>query len=309
MLAALRPLPNVTGMRSPLAPGGAQQVSADGHTAFAVIQFDKQTPDLKMSPDQAPGRRGPSFAHPGFEVALGGNPISATVSAHPGSSESIGIFAAIVIMLVAFGSVVAMGLPIFIALVGVGIGYALVDFASHVFTIPTFGPELMAMIGLGVGIDYALFIVTRYRQGLHEGRDCPGGDRGGAYSTAGRAVSFAGGTVLISLLGLFVVGLPFMDGLAVGTIAAVLMVLAAALTLLPALLGFVGLGIDRLHVPGLQVRAADRRTRLLVPLEPHRAASALAVRISGAAGAGGAGPAALLDAPGVHRCRQRPARV
>ena len=111
-------------------------------------------------------------------MALGGNPISATVSPHPGSSESIGIFAAIVIMLVAFGSVVAMGLPILIALVGVGIGFALVDFASHVFTIPSFGPELMAMIGLGVGIDYALFIVTRYRQGLHEGRDAARGDRG-----------------------------------------------------------------------------------------------------------------------------------
>jgi RND superfamily putative drug exporter len=253
MLSALRPLPGVTGIRSPLAPGGAQQVSANGRTAFAVIQFDKQTPDLNTSQTKHLVNVARSFAHPGFEVALGGNPISATVSPHPGSSESIGIFAAIVIMLVAFGSVVAMGLPILIALVGVGIGFALVDFASYIFTIPSFGPELMAMIGLGVGIDYALFIVTRYRQGLHEGRDAREATMV-AYSTAGRAVSFAGGTVLISLLGLFVVGLPFMDGLAVGTIAAVLMVLAAALTLLPALLGFVGVGIDRLHVPGLQVR-------------------------------------------------------
>ena len=130
-----------------------------------------------------------------------------------------------------------------------------------------------------------------------------------ALSTAGRAVSFAGGTVLISLLGLFVVGLPFMDGLAVGAIAAVLMVLAAALTLLPAMLGFVGPGIDRLHVPGLQVRAATVRPGLLVPLEPHRAAPALALRLGGAAGAGGAGPAAVLDAAGVHRLRQRPARI
>ena len=110
------------------------------------------------------------------------------------------------------------------------------------------------MIGLGVGIDYALFIVTRYRQGLHEGRD-PREATIVALTTSGRAVLFAGGTVIISLLGLFVVGLAFMNGLAVGTIAAVLMVLAAALTLLPAMLGFVGHNIDRLHVPGLLVRA------------------------------------------------------
>ena len=255
LLSALRPLPNVTGIRSPLAPGGAQQVSADGHTAFAVIQFDKQTPNLNTSHTKHLVQVAQSFAHPGFEVALGGNPISATVSPHPGSSESYGILAAIVIMLVAFGSVVAMGLPLLTAIVGVGIGFALIDFASHFFTIPSFGPELMAMIGLGVGIDYALFIVTRYRQGLHEGRE-PREATVVALSTAGRAVSFAGGTVLISLLGLFIVGLPFMDGLAVGAIAGVLMVLAAALTLLPALLGFVGPGIDRLHVPGLQVRPA-----------------------------------------------------
>ncbi len=254
LVDALRPLPSVTGVRSPLATGAERQVSADGHTAFAVVQFDKLTPDLKTSQTKQVVRVARSFAHPGFEVALGGDPIESTVSASPGSSEGIGIAAAIIIMLVAFGSVVAMGLPVITALVGVGIGFALVDLASHGLTVPTFGPELMAMIGLGVGIDYALFIVTRYRQGLTEGRD-PRQATVVALSTAGRAVLFAGGTVIISLLGLFVVGLPFMDGLAVGAIAAVLMVLAAALTLLPAMLGFVGHTIDRLHIPGLVVHA------------------------------------------------------
>jgi RND superfamily putative drug exporter len=254
LVNALTPLPHVSSVRSPLSSGAQHQVSADGHTAFAIIQFDKTTPDLKSSETKALIRVARSFAHPGFEVALGGDPISAAVSATPGSSEAIGILAAIIIMLVAFGSVVAMGLPILIALVGVGIGYGLVDFASHGFTVPTFGPQLMAMIGLGVGIDYALFIVTRYRQGLHEGRD-PRQATVVALSTSGRAVLFAGSTVIISLLGLFVVGLAFMNGLAVGTIAAVLMVLAAALTLLPAMLGFVGYNIDRLHLPGLLVRS------------------------------------------------------
>ena len=254
LVGALVPLPNVTSVRSPLSSGAEHQVSADGHTAFAVVQFDKTTPDLKTSHTKELIRVAKSFAHPGFAVSVGGNPISAAVSATPGSSEAIGILAAIIIMLVAFGSVVAMGLPILIAVVGVGIGYGLVNFASHGFTVPTFGPQLMALIGLGVGIDYALFIVTRYRQGLHEGRD-PREATIVALTTSGRAVLFAGSTVIISLLGLFVVGLAFMNGLAVGTIAAVLMVLAAALTLLPAMLGFVGHNIDRLHVPGLLVRS------------------------------------------------------
>ena len=123
-------------------------------------------------------------------------------------------------MLLAFGSVVAMGLPILTALVGVGMGFGILVTLSHLLTVPTFGPDLMAMIGLGVGIDYALFIVTRYRQGLAE-RAPPRDAAIVALSTAGRAVLFAGATVVISLLGLFVVGLPFMDGLAVATIVAV----------------------------------------------------------------------------------------
>ena len=106
------------------------------------------------------------------------------------------------------------------------------------------------MIGLGVGIDYALFIVTRYRQGLFEGRD-PRGAVMASLATSGRAVLFAGTTVVISLVGLFVLQLPFLQGLAVGTIAAVVLVMAGALTLLPAMLGFAGRAIDRLHLPRL----------------------------------------------------------
>jgi RND superfamily putative drug exporter len=255
MVQALRALPSVSSVRGPSDPGGSRQVSADGHTAFAVVYFDNTTANLETAQTQHLVNVADSFGHRGFQVALGGSPISATVSAHPGSSEAIGILAAIVIMLIAFGSVVAMGLPLLTALVGVGIGFGLVAFASHGLTVPTFGPQLMAMIGLGVGIDYALFIVTRYRQGLSERRD-PREATVVALSTAGRAVLFAGSTVIISLLGLLIVELPFMRGLVVGTIAAVLMVMAAALTLLPALLGFVGHNIDRFHVPGLVVRPA-----------------------------------------------------
>jgi RND superfamily putative drug exporter len=255
LVAAVRALPSVSSVRSPLDPEASRQISADGHTAFAVIQFDKPTLNLKTSQTQQVINVARGFAHPGFEVALGGNPISQAVHASPGSSEGIGILAAIIIMLIAFGSVVAMGLPLLTALIGLGISFGLVDFASHRITVPGFGPEMMAMIGLGVGIDYALFIVTRYRQGLGEGRD-PRQATVLALATAGRAVLFAGTTVVMGLCGLFIVDLPFMYGLVVGAIAAVVLVLTAALTLLPALLGFVGRNIDRLHLPGLVVRPA-----------------------------------------------------
>ena len=254
-VSALRQLPYVSGVSSPFASGGQRQLSADGRTGFAVVQFSQTAASL---PDAAVTRVVDSaggFARPGLQVAVDGAPVENVVSAAPGSSEGFGITAAIVIMLLAFGSVVAMGLPVLTALAGVGLGFGVVDAASHVLTVPSFGPELMAMIGLGVGIDYALFIVTRYRQQLTEGMAARAAVTT-AMSTAGRAVLFAGCTVVIALLGLFVVNLPFMDGLATATIVAVLLVLAGALTLVPALLGFAGPAIDRLHIPGLLARPA-----------------------------------------------------
>ncbi|MFE3261813.1 MMPL family transporter [Nocardia sp. NPDC059091] len=242
-LNGIRPLPTVISVSPP--------VRADeGHTAFATIQFDAVSADLAKADVQRVIDTARSYARPGLQVALGGPPISVAVKPKPGPSEAIGIGAAVLIMLVAFGSVVAMGLPIVVALVGVGVGYAMVALISHLLVEPSFGPALMAMIGLGVGIDYALFIVTRYRQALTDGLD-PREAVVRAMSTAGRAVLFAGTTVLISLCGLFLVGQPFLDGLAVGTILAVLTVLVATVTLLPALLGFAGRAVDRWHVPGL----------------------------------------------------------
>ena len=249
VLADLRPLPSVTSV-SPLVR------AADGRTGFASIQFDAVSDKIPAADVKRVISTAQSFAGPGFQVALGGPPISAVVTPSPGPSEGIGITAAIVIMLLAFGSVVAMGLPILTALVGVAVGYGIVALISHLLIDPSFGPELMAMIGLGVGIDYALFIVTRYRQGLAEHRS-PRDAVILAMSTAGRAVLFAGTTVLISLLGLFLVGQEYLVGLAVGTILAVLAVMAAALTLLPAMLGFSGRAIDRLHLPGLLQSAAS----------------------------------------------------
>jgi RND superfamily putative drug exporter len=259
LVSALRPLADVRSVTSPLSPG-VHQLSADSRTGFIVVEFDQATPDIPASAVRGVISTAHAAARPGLQVAVGGAPADNVVTAAPGSSEGIGITAAVIIMLVAFGSVVAMGLPLVIALVGVGLGFGIVFAASHVLTIPTFGPDLMAMIGLGVGIDYALLIVTRYRQELAAGHE-PQEAAGIALSTAGRSVLFAGGTVVIALLGLLVINLPFMDGLAVGAIVAVLIVLAAALILLPALLGFGGRAIDRLSIPALARHGADPGAR------------------------------------------------
>jgi putative drug exporter of the RND superfamily len=262
LVRSLRPLPHVSGVQSPLAPGGGRQLSPDRRIGFVVVQFDATAADLPASAVRGVIDTADASAHPGLQVAVGGAPVEQVVSAAPGSSVTIGLLAAVVVMLLAFGSVVAMGLPILTALVGMGMGFGIVAALSHLVTVPTFGPDMMIMIGLGVGIDYALFVVTRYRQELAGSRP-PRAATIAALSTAGRAVLFAGVTVVIALLGLFVVGLPFMDGLAAATIVAVGLVLVAALTLLPAIFGFAGTAIDRLRIPGLATGAVVRM--VLVP--------------------------------------------
>jgi putative drug exporter of the RND superfamily len=249
LVRSLRPLAHVTGVRSPLAPGAGGQLSPDRRIGFVVVQFDAAAADLPAGAVRAVIDTAGRFGRPDLQVAVGGAPVEQVVSAAPSGTEMIGLLAAVVVMLLAFGSVVAMGLPILSALAGVGIGFGILEALSHLLTVPTFGPDMMIMIGLGVGIDYALFVVTRYRQGLAD-RQPPRAATIAALATAGRAVLFAGATVVIALLGLFVVGLPFMDGLAAATIVAVALVLAAALTLLPAIFGFAGTAIDRLHLPG-----------------------------------------------------------
>jgi putative drug exporter of the RND superfamily len=256
MVAALGPLAHVSEVVSPFTGAGAHQISADGHIAYVKVQFDEIAGNLPQDAINNVITTAQSFAAPGYHVALGGEAISLVAGGKPGSSEGIGILAAIIIMLLAFGSVVAMGLPIITALFGIAIAFAVLDLLSHLITTPTFAPEMMAMIGLGVGIDYALFIVTRYRQGLAEGRN-PRQATAVSLATSGRSVVFAGTTVILSLLGLFILQLPFIRGLAVGAIAAVVLVMAAAVTLLPAMLGFSGLAVDKLHVPGLLQSATE----------------------------------------------------
>jgi putative drug exporter of the RND superfamily len=253
LAAQLRRLPHVASVTAPVGAAGRAQVARDGHIAYATVQFDEQTDVLPKAAVQRVVDAAEAARHAGFDVQLGGTPIGLVVTAAPGPSEGIGVTAAMLIMLIAFGSVVAMGLPILTALFGLLIGVSVLELLTHVLVVPTFSPEMAVMIGLGVGIDYALFVVTRFRQELAAGR----GPRPAVVvtlATAGRAVLFAGSTVVISLLGLFLIGQPYMIGVATASIVAVLFVMLSALTLLPALLGFAGPAIDRLGVPFLRHR-------------------------------------------------------
>jgi RND superfamily putative drug exporter len=176
----------------------------------------------------------------GLQVELGGDVVARAIQQKPAATELVGLLAAIAILFIAFGSLLAMGLPVLTAVFGVGVGAVFVTLLSHALVMPDFAPQLAFMIGLGVGIDYALFIVTRYRQGLHDGLD-PEAATVLALTTSGRAVLFAGCTVIIALLGMFLMGVSFIYGLALSASLAVLMVMLASVTLLPAILGFSGM--------------------------------------------------------------------
>ncbi len=231
-LAAIARLPHVAAVASPYAIAGARQISRDGAVAFATVTFAEGAPSATV-------KRVVSLAEhaatPRLQVALGGPAIEGVERQSVGTATAVGLLAAIVVLLITFGSAIAMGLPILTALLGLGTGIGLAGLGSQLMTMPNFATELAAMIGLGVGIDYALFIVTRFRENYARGLDVPAATIA-AMDTAGRAVVFAGATVIIALLGQLLLGVGFLYGLAVASALAVLMTMLAALTVLPALL-------------------------------------------------------------------------
>ena len=242
-------LPHVSEVASPYEKGGAGAVSDDGKIAYATAQFNVTTDKLdddevKKIMDTAQAAGGD-----GLQVEVGGSPAEEVRSEEEeGGSEMIGVLAAIVVLLVSFGSVVAMGLPILTALFALGVGVSVITLFTHVFNTAEFAPQLAFMIGLGVGVDYALFILTRFRNGLDEGMDKREAAIA-AVDTAGRAVLFAGITVIISLMGMMLLGLPFLYGVATAAAIAVLFTMIAALTLLPALLAIAGGWVNRIRLP------------------------------------------------------------
>ncbi len=258
LLREIETVDHVTGTTSPYQPEGARQIAPDGKVAYAEIQLDKRAGEIpQATADEITDIVDPGRRADGVQLELGGRMF--LIGEFGGTSELIGLAAAVLILLIAFGSVLAMGLPIITAIFGIGTGFAIVALASHVVTIPDFTTQLAAMLGLGVGIDYALFIVTRYRQGLHDGLD-PERATVLAIDTAGRAVLFAGATVVISLCGLFLIGVSFITGMGLGAAVTVLVIMVASVTLVPAMLGFVGRNIDRLRLPGLHRRENATRT-------------------------------------------------
>ncbi|MFC0624075.1 MMPL family transporter [Kribbella deserti] len=252
--SAAAKLPQVLGTSDPVGalaagPGAVSSgaISADGRVAVIRVQYPVLAEldpgvlaDLKAFGDQV--RVGSPL-----QIELGGDLFYAFEEPATGLGEAVGLIAAIIILLVAFGSVIAMGLPIGMALFGLALGISSLSLVTYLIDIPSWAPVLGSMVGLGVGIDYALLVVTRHREFLARGISVEEA-AGRAVATAGQSVLFAGGTVVIAILGLAVAGVPFMTAGGVAISLIVLIMVLASLTLLPAFLGLAGHWINRLGI-------------------------------------------------------------
>ncbi|MCL6301620.1 MMPL family transporter [Streptomyces kronopolitis] len=271
-------LPGVAEVRSPYdrpAAGashaaGGRQISKDGRTAYASVVFDRSTDELDAGQVRTVVDTARRASGDGLRVELGGAGIAVTEAPRAQLPEIIGLCAAAVVLFLAFGSLAATFLPILTAVAAVGTASAGIALLSHAMTVADFAPMLGMLIGLGVGIDYALFIVTRHRKGLRAGLSVDEAATRAAASS-GRAVVFAGATVCIALLGMLVLRLSFLNGVALAASLTVVLTVAASVTLLPALLGLIG------------TRALSRRERRqLAAHGPRREkASGIAARWSG----------------------------
>jgi RND superfamily putative drug exporter len=245
-LDAIAKGPHVERVDSPFAPGAAaRQVSKDGTVAFALVHMDGEQPivDVPKSAYDKLIATAEDARGDGLQVELGGNGIqNALQQPGGGPSEFIGFIAAAIVLAIAFGSLWATVLPLATAVLALGCGLSLTGLLAHLINIATFSPILATLIGLGVGIDYSLFVVTRHRNAIKAGRD-PRAACVRALNTSGRAVLFAGGTVIVALLGLLVLGVSFLNGVAFAAAIVVLTTMTAAVTLIPALLGMVGMRV------------------------------------------------------------------
>ena len=226
--ARLTAVPHVVAVSPP--PG---RVSADRTTAVLTVRFDAPAADLGQGTADAFAAVVRDAA--GLTAGASGELAAMTAAAPDLGNAGIGLLAAALVLLVTFGSLTCVLLPVLTAAVSVGCALAVVTLVSHVITVPKISTEIAALLGLGVGVDYALFVLTRYRQGRRDGAE-PAAALAVAAATSGRSVVFAGLTVCVSLAGMFTVGLPFLNGIAVAAAVSVLLTGFAALTLLPALL-------------------------------------------------------------------------
>jgi len=243
MLGRVASLDTVASVASPFARNGAGQISPSGRIAFADVRLNTQSLKITSAEARTFVATAKAGAGNGVQVEVGGQVAKGTAGAGI-SSVAIGAAAALIVLFFVFGSALAATLPLLTAGVALGSSVAVISLLSHVLTIASFSSELALLIGLGVGVDYALFIVTRHRQGLQRGTPAELSIVD-AIDTSGRAVMFAGITVCIALLGMFALGVSFLYGVAIAASVAVLLTVVAALTLLPALLGFFGVRVLR----------------------------------------------------------------
>jgi putative drug exporter of the RND superfamily len=286
-LAKLANEKTVAGVVSPFSPGG--QVTKDGRIGVATFAYKESTNDIKPKTLEKVENTAFAARSASLQVEHGG-PGAEIVryTNSQGPSEFVGILAAAIVLLITFGSLVAAGLPLLATLLALGTTLGLITFISHLVDTPDFATQLASLIGLGVGIDYALFVVTRFRAEVRGGLDREAAVEK-AVDTAGRTVMFAAITVVIALLGLLLLGLSFMQGVALGAATAVLATMFAALTIIPALIGGSGNFLDGV------VREFDRRSgfrfwgtkrRLSIPGSARRARRAERRDRRRAAGAG-----------------------
>ncbi|MFH9828614.1 MMPL family transporter [Streptomyces bobili] len=238
-LASIADLPGVASVAGPYDDQGAEQISADGRTAYATVTFEDSAENIDRGEAKAVVDTAEAARTDGLRVELGGSAVALTESSGGHLAEVVGVAVAAVVLFLAFGSLAASLLPIATALVGVGTAYAGIALLGHAMTVADFAPMLGMLVGLGVGIDYALFIVTRHRRGLKRGLPVAEAAEN-AVATTGRAVVFAGATVCIALLGMLILRLDFLNGVAIAASLTVVLTVAASVTLLPALLSFTG---------------------------------------------------------------------
>src|SRR3954451_17215543 len=246
---SLKKGPDVQGASSPVSSEGADQLSKGGEIGYIAVNVKASPTDLTQDDANRIIDAADPARDAGLEVAVGGYVGQKVSKADTEWSEAVGLTMAVIVLLFTFGTVVAMGLPIVTAIVGLVSGLSIITLLGHVIEVPTVAPTLATMIGLGVGIDYALFIVTRHRaQVAEEGMEYRE-SVARATATSGGAVVFAGSTVMVALLSLAIVHLPLVTALGYTSALVVLVAVVAAITLLPALLGLLGPRIEKLRIP------------------------------------------------------------
>ncbi|MFH9434182.1 MMPL family transporter [Streptomyces rochei] len=232
-------LPGVAAVTNPYDDADAPRISEDARTAYATVTFEDASQDIDPAQARAVVDTAKAAETDGLQVELGGGAVALTETPEGHLAEAVGVAVAAVVLFLAFGSLAASLLPIATALVSVGTAYAGITLLGHAMTVADFAPMLGTLIGLGVGIDYALFIVTRHRRGLKRGLTVAEAAEN-AVATTGRAVVFAGATVCIALLGMLILRLSFLNGVAIAASLTVVLTVAASVTLLPALLSYIG---------------------------------------------------------------------